>query len=481
MAGEDNQRYRCSTSVIRFCATRREAVSMSHTRRQTYDVTGSSLRHRPGCVKGGYPWGMKEQKNLKNVIRRFRPAGTWLLVAFALAVAASRSYLLFHTLVEGFSIVIAIAVHILATRTFKHSKNAFLLYLGTAYLFVAIIDVAHTMTYYGMNVFLGYGPNTPTQLWIAGRFVEAVSLFLAAMLASRPIPRSALLGAYGMTTSILLVSIMWLKVFPVCFIEGQGLTAFKVAGEYAISILIVGAILQLRSRRDQLGRSLYRVMVASMAVNIVAELSFTLYTDVYGIMNFVGHMARLVAFYLIYRGVVIPGIDASYNAVTTELKTNAVSDYLTGLYNRRGLVELARQAMGEAGDEPSAVGVLLMDLDQFKIVNDLYGHLTGDRVLRDFAALLRSSVEGTDLACRLGGDEFVAFLGDASGERMRVMSERIREAVGKWAASDEVVRSLGVSIGSALWEPGSPGDIETLLKVADERMYQEKQAKKARA
>ncbi|MGB4008878.1 MAG: MASE3 domain-containing protein, partial [Bacillota bacterium] len=104
---------------------------------------------------------MKAQKSLKNVIRRSRLVGTWLLVALALAVAASRSYLLFHTLVEGFSITIAIAVHILATRTFKHSKNAFLLYLGTAYLFVAIIDVAHTMTYYGMNVLPGYGPNTP--------------------------------------------------------------------------------------------------------------------------------------------------------------------------------------------------------------------------------------------------------------------------------------------------------------------------------
>ena len=101
--------------------------------------------------------------------------------------------------------------------------------------------------------------------------------------------------------------------------------------------------------------------------------------------------------------------------------------------------------------------------------------------MRDFAALLRSSVEGTDFACRLGGDEFVAFLGNASGERIRVVTERIREALGKWTASDEVVRSLGVSIGSVLWEPGSPGDIETLLKVADERMYQEKQAKKARA
>jgi hypothetical protein len=388
MAGGDNQQYRCSTSVIRSCATLREGVSVSHAGGQTYDGTGSALQHGPGCIKGGYSTGMKAQKNLKGVIRRFRLVGTWLFVAIALAVAARLSYLLFHTLVEGFSIAIAIAVHILATRTFKHSKNAFLLYLGTAYLFVAIIDVAHTMTYYGMNVLPGYGPNTPTQLWIAGRFVEAVSLFLTPMLASRPIPRSALLGAYATTTIILLASIMWLKVFPVCFIEGQGLTAFKVAGEYAISILLVGAILQLRSGREQLGSSLYRVMVASMAVNIVAELSFTLYTDVYGIMNFVGHMARLIAFYLIYRGVVIPGIDASYNAITTELKTNAVSDYLTGLYNRRGLVELARQAMGEAGDEPSAVGVLLMDLDQFKIVNDLYGHLTGDRDLGDICSCI---------------------------------------------------------------------------------------------
>lgn len=424
---------------------------------------------------------MKAQKNLRGVIRRFRPVGTWLLVFIALAVAARLSYLLFHTLVEGFSVIIAIAVYILATRTFKHSKNAFLLYLGTAYLFVAIIDVVHTMTYYGMNVFPGYGPNTPTQLWVAGRFVEAASLFIAPMLASRIIPRSALFGAYGIITIILLVSIMWLGMFPVCFVEGEGLTVFKVASEYVISALLVGVMFQLRSRRDQLGRSLYRVMIASMAVNIVAELSFTLYTDVYGVMNFAGHMARLVAFYLIYRGVVLPGIDASYNAVTTKLKTNAVSDYLTGLYNRRGFVEIARQAMGGAGDEPSAVGVLLMDLDQFKNVNDLYGHLTGDRVLKDFAALLRSSIEGSDFACRLGGDEFVAFLANANWERIRVVTERIREAVGKWAASDEVVHSLGVSIGSALWEPDSPGDIDTLLKVADERMYQEKQAKKMRA
>ena len=250
-----------------------------------------------------------------------------LLIALLLLILATISfyiisrinYLLFHSIAEGFAIFVAVLIYILASRTLKYSGNNYLLFIGYVYLFLAIFDFFHLLTYKGMGVFPGYNSDIPTQLWIAGRYVNAFSLLLASFLVRWKISRPLVICSYSLVTVLLLTLILWFKFFPVCFIEGQGLTQFKIVSEYIISLILLGAIAKTYDQREQISQLLCNIVIASMAVTILSELSFTLYTDVYGIMNFVGHIFKIIANYLIYWGLVLHGIDAPYDMIFKEL------------------------------------------------------------------------------------------------------------------------------------------------------------------
>ncbi|MEG3069513.1 MAG: GGDEF domain-containing protein [Candidatus Syntrophopropionicum ammoniitolerans] len=132
--------------------------------------------------------------------------------------------------------------------------------------------------------------------------------------------------------------------------------------------------------------------------------------------------------------------------MAAELKDRAIKDELTGLYNRLGMVQLAQRELSKPVQERRALGVLMMDLDSFKLVNDRYGHACGDEVLRKFAAILNDSIRDRDIACRYGGDEFVALVWDVDSAGLRQVQQRIETAAGAWFADDERLQGLGVSI-----------------------------------
>ena len=113
---------------------------------------------------------------------------------------------------------------------------------------------------------------------------------------------------------------MVFKVFPVCFIEDQGLTTFKIVSEYVIiGILAVGVYI-LHLNKGVFSDETARTVRAAMIVTAVAEMAFTLYTDVYGVANMFGHLLKVVSYYFIFTGVVAQGIDAPYSIISSELK-----------------------------------------------------------------------------------------------------------------------------------------------------------------
>src|SRR5512135_1803783 len=114
----------------------------------------------------------------------------------ALWVTTRYSYLLFHSLVELFSIVVACSIFMLTWNARKFLDNHWLLFLGVAYLVVGALDMLHTLSYKGMGAFPGYGANLPTQFWIAARYVQAISLLLALFFASRTLNVKLLFGTY---------------------------------------------------------------------------------------------------------------------------------------------------------------------------------------------------------------------------------------------------------------------------------------------
>jgi signal transduction histidine kinase len=231
-----------------------------------------------------------------------------------------RSYLLFHSLVEVFSIAVAAAVFMLAWNSRHFVESHFLLWIGIGYLFVALLDLIHTLTYTGMGVFEGLGTNTPTQLWIAARFIQAITLLAAPLFFERKLRANLTMVAYSAVTGLVLMSIFWWDIFPTAWTEAGGLTPFKITAEYVISALLLGSIAWILLWRRRLDRTVLALLVGSIAATFAGELAFTLYTDPYSFANLVGHFLKLVAFYLLYKAVVEAGLRRPYAGLFHDLK-----------------------------------------------------------------------------------------------------------------------------------------------------------------
>jgi diguanylate cyclase (GGDEF)-like protein len=155
----------------------------------------------------------------------------------------------------------------------------------------------------------------------------------------------------------------------------------------------------------------------------------------------------------------------------------AYTDYLTGLRARGYFEEALEQEVHRAIRQSSVCGLLLVDLDDFKAINDRYGHHAGDEVLRQFARVLTHELRDVDTAARYGGDEFGVILPDTTETGARLVAHRIRDAVRRSnfrIPETNVQAQLGLSIGIALCPTDERGGRQ-LLRAADLALYQAKQ------
>ncbi len=163
------------------------------------------------------------------------------------------------------------------------------------------------------------------------------------------------------------------------------------------------------------------------------------------------------------------------NALRFQLaESSATTDYLTGLPNARSLFLHLDEEISRCKRENNSLAIMVCDLDGFKQINDQFGHLEGNKVLRLFAHLLRSASRNYDYVGRLGGDEFVIVAPGLKPEAAKARAERLNESAVEAAMRICGQPNLSVSVGCAfLMEDGA--DAEQLLAVADQRMYMEKQ------
>jgi diguanylate cyclase (GGDEF)-like protein/putative nucleotidyltransferase with HDIG domain len=162
-----------------------------------------------------------------------------------------------------------------------------------------------------------------------------------------------------------------------------------------------------------------------------------------------------------------------------QAESSATTDYLTGLPNARSLFLHLTQELARCRRTGGSVAVLVCDLDGFKQVNDQYGHLEGDKVLRELAAKLKEVCRGYDYVARMGGDEFVIVAPGLKPEAMVQKAERLHDLavkIGQQICGEDF---LGLSVGTAFF-PQDGSDAEGLLAAADRRMYSVKQVHHSR-
>ena len=256
-------------------------------------------------------------------------------VAAGLVLAAFYNYLLFHSLVELFAIVVAASVFVMAWNTRQFLDNHYLLLLGIAMLFVAGLGLAHMLTFKGMTILTGQDANLPTQLWIAMRCLLAASFLVATVFATRALRPGLAVAAYAGVTAALLLSV-FLGVFPDCYVEGRGLTTFKNAGEAVICGLFVASIGLLIVNRRRFDRAVLDLVLLSLVLGIAAELPFTLYRHVDDWLNMLGHLFLLTSYYVLYKALVETGLRRPVTLLFRNLKESqeALAETLGEMENR---------------------------------------------------------------------------------------------------------------------------------------------------
>jgi diguanylate cyclase (GGDEF)-like protein/PAS domain S-box-containing protein len=246
----------------------------------------------------------------------------FLVLALPLLYFISRhNYLLFHSLADGVSIVIAACVFTIIWNGRRIVDNDYFLYVGIAFLFFAFWDLMHLLGNKNMGVFPQYG-NLGPALYIVSRYILSISLIIAPLFINRKLNTTLMYAAYSLVTLLLLLSIFYWQIFPVCIVEGVGLTTFKVVSDYIICLILLGAIgLLLINRRSFDSRVLW-IIVSSIILSIATGLAFTLYADPFGIMNATGHFFQIFSFYLIYHAFIETSLTKPQDILYQKLKQN---------------------------------------------------------------------------------------------------------------------------------------------------------------
>ena len=524
-----------------------------------------------------------------------------MLVLFALYLTSLYSYLLFHSIAEVFTVVVMGSIFVLAWNTRLWMENGYFLFLGIAFLLVGLIDFLHALAYKGMGVFPEYDANLATQLWILARYIQSISLLIAPIWFKRNFAPWSVFVTY-LVIGIVSISLIFTKNFPVCYVEGVGLTGFKIVSEYIIIIILAGSSVPLFFNRASFEPGVWRSLMWFIILTIAAEFAFTTYLSVYGEANLIGHLVRLVSYAFLYHALIITGLQTPYDLIfrdikkkesallaseanlqrlfdinpfpifitkqadssfikanqatldmfeltpediqiytgldfyadpadrtkilqrihkdgkiqneMLELKTKSekriwclvnvipmdfdgeasllvgmadiseqkriqeelqflsMHDALTGVYNRT-YFEAEMERLQKGRQYP--VSIIMLDTDDLKSINDTYGHAQGDILLQAVARRIKEVLRSEEVFARIGGDEFAILLPHADEVASRLVIERIKEQLDKYAEHNGN-ESIKVSIGLGI--AGAKDDLNEAFKQADANMYSDKSFRK---
>lgn len=292
-------------------------------------------------------------------------------ILIALYLTSIYNFLLFHSLAELFSIIIAGAIFALAWNFRRFYKDSFLFFIGSALLYTGFIDLLHMLSYPGMGIFQEHDSNLPAQLWIAARYLQSFSLLISPLFIGRRVRTALIQAGFLLATSLLLLSIFAWNIFPISYIEGPGITPFNQISEFAIILVMLTAGVLLMRNRHLVDRKVLRLLLLSIGFTVTSELAFMFYNDAPGISSLIGHYFKIFAFFLIYKAVIENETGVIYGDMsqlrTTEkaLRASQAVLYQNELEAQRSLAEL------RSIYEHSPVGLCFLDAElRFQAVND---------------------------------------------------------------------------------------------------------------
>ena len=397
-----------------------------------------------------------------------------------------------HTVAELAAVAVALLVFAVCWHTRAGARSGNSLVIGCGFLAVGLLDVAHLLSYKGMPDFITpAGTEKAIDFWLAARYTAAATL-LAVAWRDWPNPqrrgaRVALLGAaLAWPAAVIALQIAQPELWPRTFIEGRGLTAYKIGAEYVLIALMGLAALGFQRRVTRGERYDALDLRTAALITILGELCFTLYSNVNDVFQLLGHAYKVIAYVYIHRAVFVVGVREPYEQLRVEIAERrhaerrieflAFHDPLTELPNRVLARDRVERAIAAARRDGQGVALLFVDIDHFKTVNDSLGHAAGDQLLQAVARRLGSALRSTDTIARLGGDEFLVVVGEMDGPASaRPVLDKLMTALARPVALGGEEIPVTGSIGVAQF-PEDGADFDLLLQKADTALYRAKDA-----
>lgn len=395
-----------------------------------------------------------------------------VIVLFGLYLISLYNYLLFHSIAELFSIVIAFSIFMFAWNSRRYLDNFFFFFLGIAYLFIGGLDSLHMLSYEGMPIFTDY--DYATQLWIAARYMESISLVAAFgfLNPNRKTKPFRLFFVYSLISLLIVTSVFYWKSFPLCFVEGEGLTLFKKLSEYVISSILLVAIYLLYKNKEHFDKQVFRLMLWSIIFTIFSELLFTFYISSYGLSNLIGHFLKIISFKFLYKAIIAIGLTRPYDLLFRDLKQNEEALTEANMTKDKFFSIIAHDLKNPFSTLLGFSGILSQDYDKFddstkkEFIKDI--HQSSEHMYDLLENLLSWSIMQTDgMECKAQPinlpvlvDESIALLragADDKGIRLFSTIDEGARVSADVNMTNTVVRNL---LSNAIKFTGEGGEVE---------------------
>ncbi len=414
---------------------------------------------------------------------------TLLTILISTLVISRWNFLVLHVAVETFCIFVCLCIFVVAwfSRHFTGYGRVYL--VGLAGLSVAVADGLHMLSYKGMGLLPVNEANVATQFWILGRLIDAGVLLTILIRPTRVWPPVLTPAVMALVTLAGIASILVWPVFPTCYVEGQGLTPTKIALEFLVMGALGLALAALWRGRAAGAPEVWTWIFAACICKFLSELCFTVYVDVHGVTNSVGHAFKLAATLYLFRAVIERGLKQPQTmaahallreretAQQTEIKLRAERDRAQSYFEAAGVMlvvigrDLRVQAINSTGAAilrrpvDSLIGLEWADLvapeDRAQMVKNLEGGL---RRMPYVPSRYRASVRGQDGPRRLIAWRSTA-LRDSAGTVIAMLLSG--EDVTEQSAADQGERELSRERDRRIVEATALMQAVTRLAVAD--------------
>lgn len=246
------------------------------------------------------------------------------VIFFLLFSISSKNYLVFHTVIELFSISIGFGICLIAINSFTYYKNIFFASLAISFFFIGIIEVIHTLLYVEWTFNMINCQNVYIQLSLSAKYMRIISFIIALYCMKKKPSLKIIFFLYMIFTASVLLSIFNFSVFPTCYVKFSGVTDFKIASNFILVFLSCYALVILKKNKKCFKINSYRLLILYLIFLALSDVVYIVYIKDFNFSQLISHFFKFISFCMLYSVVIKITLRDPYNSIFQELSKKAL-------------------------------------------------------------------------------------------------------------------------------------------------------------